>query len=307
MRDGFPTGPWGTGSPGDPDLDALLPEAAVESLLDGAARGVPGELAPLADTLAALRAAPSTMDFGAEEHALAAFRALRAAGVLGGPAVGALSGPAVPNGPDLLAHTLELEVPPGRAVGRRQGRAKHRARSAAESRPPTRRRAHGGRSRPSAGKRLALAIVTTAAALVVVGVFAYAGRLPGPFQRAAHAIGAPSAKRSATSSGLPSSRAPSGGLNGSATLVPAATTGGPSAVARECLAYFQNPRLPSVQSWDKADWAKLVAVVHSRDLVKVWQYCQPALVDSRGHLLPGVFAMPFHGDGHGNSNGNSGK
>src|SRR5262249_22134444 len=154
---------------GDPDLDALLPAAAVESLLDGAARGVPEELAPLADTLAALRTAPSAVDLGAEEHALAAFRALRAAGVLGGPPAGVLPGPAVANGPDPLAHTLELEVPHGPAVGRRRGRSRHRARPAAETRPATRRGAHSGRSRPSAGKRLALAIATTAAVFVIVG------------------------------------------------------------------------------------------------------------------------------------------
>jgi hypothetical protein len=281
MRNGFPPGSWGSGSPGDPDLDALLPEAAVESLLDGAARGVPEELTPLTDTLAALRAAPSTVDLGAEERALAAFRALSAAGLLGGPTAGALPGPAGPNGPDLFAHTLELEVPHGHAVGRRRGRARHRARPAAETRPPTRGGAHGGRSRPSAGKRLALAIAATAAAFVILGAFAYAGRLPGPFQRVAHAaIGAPSVDRSATASSVTSSHG-AGGLTGSGTRVPqsstsasssAITPGGPGA---ECRAYFQHPWLPGATSWDRPDWETLAADVHPPGNIKaVLHYCQ---------------------------------
>ena len=300
MRNGFPPGSWGTGSSGDPDLDALLPEAAVESLLDGAARGVPEELVPLTDTLAALRAAPSTVDLGAEERALAAFRALSAAGVLGGPTAGALPGPAGPNDPDLLTHTLELEVPPGHAVGRRRGGARHRARPADETRPATRGSARGGRSRPSAGKRLALAIASTAAAFVIVGAFAYAGRLPGPFQRVAHvAIGAPAADRQATASSLPSSHAPS--LNGSATLSPQSSTSGPSSattggVGGACLRYFQNPQRPGVKSWDKNDWAQLaVAVDPPGDIGAVWQYCQRYLFDSSGQPMPGIYVMPAHG------------
>jgi hypothetical protein len=303
MRNGFPPGSWGDGSPGDPDLDALLPQAAVESLLDGAVRGVPEELVPLTDTLAALRAAPSTVDLGAEERALAAFRALSAAGVLGDPTAGdgALPGPDGPDDPDLLAHTLELEVPPGHAVGRRRGGARHRARPAAETRSATRGRAPGGRSRPSAGKRLALAIATTAAALVIVGAFAYAGRLPGPFQRVAHAaIGAPSADRPATASSLPSSDAPS--LNGSATLSPQSSTSAPSSAtttdgpaARECLRYFQNPQRPGAKSWDQGDWAKLAAAVHPPgDIGAVWQYCHAYLFSS-GQPKPGIYVMPAHG------------
>lgn len=291
MRNGFPPGSWGTGSSGDPDLDALLPEAAVESLLDGAARGVPEELVPLTDTLAALRAAPSTVDLGAEERALAAFRALSAAGALGGPAAGALPGPAGPTDPDLLAHTLELEVPPGHAVGRRRGGARHRARPAAETRPATGGRAHGGRSRPSAGKRLALAIASTAAAFVILGAFAYAGRLPGPFQRVAHAaIGAPSADRPATASSLPSSPPPS--LNGSATHSPQSSTSAPSSgtttgdPAAECLRYFRDPWLPGATSWDQPDWEKLAVAVHPPGNIKaVWRYCQKQ----------GVVATPPHG------------
>jgi hypothetical protein len=285
MRNGFPPGPWGTGSPGDPDLDALLPEAAVESLLDGAARGVPEELAPLTDTLAALRAAPLTVDLGAEERALAAFRALSAAGVLGGPTAGALPGRAGPNGPDLLAHTIELEVPHGHAVGRRRGRARHRARPAAETRPPTRGGAHGGRSRPSAGKRFALAIATTAAAFVILGAFAYAGRLPGPFQRVAHAaIGAPSVDRSATASSVPSSHGVN--LNGSGTRVTQSSTSAPSSATpggpgAECLAYFQHPWVPGATSWDLPDWEKLAAAVHPPGNIKaVLRYCQKQGVEA---------------------------
>ena len=287
MRNGFPPGSWGDGSPGDPDLDALLPAAAVESLLDGAVRGVPEELVPLTDTLAALRAAPSTVDLGAEARALAAFRALSAAGVLGGPAAGALPGPAGPNDPDLLAHTLELEVPPGQAVGRRRGGARHRARPAAETRPATRGGAHGGRSRSSARKRLALAIATTAAAFVILGAFAYAGRLPGPLQRVAHAA---LGDRSATASRLPSSHAPS--LNGSATLSPQSSTSAPSSATTaggpgaECLAYFQHPWLPGATSWDQPDWEKLAAAVHPPGSIKaVSHYCQKQ----------GVVVTPPHG------------
>ena len=243
MRDNFPTGPWATGSPGDPEPDAVLPAGMAEFMLDGRAGAVTTELRPLAEALAALRAAPSLSEFRGEDAVLAAFRSMHG-----------LSGP---------APTRPLEAIPGTAGHRLRPRARRRARHAAPSAP------RRSPARPSAGRRLGLATATAAAFVLIMGVVAYSGYLPGPVQSAAHVvIGAPPAPHHTTV--RPTVSATGGaGLSGSgapavehptATPTPsrAATATAPAQGPRQrCQAYFKNPWRPGSRSWDKTDFTKL--------------------------------------------------
>jgi hypothetical protein len=246
MRYSHPTGPWASGSPGDPELDALLPGVA-ESMLDGEAGAVPTELRPLGETLAALRAAPSAAEFRGEEAVLAAFRSMRDLAASQLDSADWTAGP---------AHTLPLEIPPGTA-DRRPRRARHAAsgRTRPVRRPP---------ARPSTGRRFGLATTAAAVLVVVMGIFAYSGHLPGPIQSAAHVvIGAPTAQHRATP--RPSAHPTGvGRLSGSATPAArgtaTATPSGSAAAAgpgQWCQAYFKNPWRPGSTSWDKSDFEKL--------------------------------------------------
>ena len=258
MRDNFPTGPWATGSPGDPEPDAVLPAGMAEFMLDGRAGAVTTELRPLAEALAALRAAPSLSEFRGEDAVLAAFRSMHG-----------LPGPAPTRPPGL---------PRGTAGRRRGPNRRNRARHAAPSQP------RRSPARPSAGRRLGLAAAAAAAFVLIMGVVAYSGYLPGPVQSAAHVLnGALPAPHGSTSH--PTSAATGkGSLSGSgapaaphptATAAPSrtATATSPAQGPRQwCQAYFKNPWQPNGStSWDKADFAKLAKLAGGRQWVL--RYC----------------------------------
>jgi hypothetical protein len=258
----------------------LLPEAVAEAILDGrpvdgrALRGpLVAEVRPLVETVGALRAAPTAAEFRGHAQAMAAFREV--------------SGLA---GTEGLAHTLELKVPHHRA-DRRAGRARHRASG----------RTHPA-GRPSAKRRLGLAATGAAALVVVLGIFAYSGYLPGPFQRAARvATTAPGVNRSSSAAASRPATGP-GGLAGSsatpaASSAPSPTTspsasGQSQAAAKLCRAYFADP-------WrDMNDFMKLSKAAGGP--MKVWSYCQPYLQGEPDHLPTGSGAAPA-GSGPGDS------
>ena len=270
MRDSFWPGNRGSGSPGDPYLDALLPEVASEALLDEylvgphdrglpPARPLPAELRPLGETLTALSGAPSLSEFRGEAAAMAAFRA----GFQGGE-----------------AYTLPLEVPHDLA-GRRPHQARHRAPGGA--RPGSRRPA----GRPPARRRIGLTAVAAAALAAVIGTFAYSGHLPGPFQNAAHvAIGAPSAKTSPSARPGGSARGGAGVAGQQVTPAPTpAPTAAPDGPRQWCQRYFADPWRPGSTSWDKSDFEKLAKAAKGPQLVL--RYCAKYLDQGDGHGTPG--------------------
>jgi hypothetical protein len=287
MGAGFPLGHRGLGPLGDPDPDSLLPEAIAEAILDDrpldgrVLRGpLPAEIRPLVETVGALRAAPTAAELRGHAQAMAAFREVSGSSGSAG-----------------LARTLQLEVPHHRA-DRRARRARHRA---------------PGRTRPvghQTAKRLALTVAGAAALFVILGLIAYSGYLPGPFQRAAHvATGGSAAKRS--SSAAPSRLATGpGGLAGSsatpaASPTPSSTptpTTKPSAAGRTaaklCQAYFSDPLR------DMIDFRKLSMAAGGP--LNVLRYCQPYLSYGQIHWPPGTSDPQGsgYGDGSDSNNGN---
>ena len=280
MADNFPTGPWATGSPGDPEPDAVLPAGMAEFMLDGRAGAVSAELRPLAEALAALRAAPSAAEFHGEDAVLAEFRSLHG-----------LSSPAL---------TLPLEVLPGQA-GRRPGAGvRRRARHAAPSAP------RRSPARPSIGRRLGLATAAAAAFVLIMGVVAYSGYLPGPVQSAAHVLngGLPAPHDATSRPTTPATSRP--GLTGSgapavqhstatAAATPSATATAPAQGPRQwCQAYFKNPWRHGSTSWDMTDFAKLAKAAHGPQWV-LW-YCFTYVKSQPWWVGPG-FRIPNGFDG----------
>jgi hypothetical protein len=287
MSDSFPTGSWAAGSPGDPELDAVLPAGIAESMLDGQAGTVPTELRPLGEALAALRAVPSATEFRGEAAALAAFRSMHGLMAFGPARTEWTAGP---------ASTVPLEILPDTAADvadRRPRRSKHAAprrarlvrRAPAVRRPP---------ARLSAGRRLGLATAAAAALVVIMGIVAYSGHLPEPIQGAAHVvIGAPSPSTPHHATTRPTAPATGvGRLSGSSATpaarpTPTAALSGSAATTNPrqwCQAYFKNPWRPGSRSWDMADFAKLAkAAGGSRWVLR---YCFPYLTGlpwSGGH------------------------
>lgn len=185
MPDSTPLPPWGPASFDERDLDALL----AESSLAETAGDIPPALRPVADTLAALQAAPSPAELRGEAAIMAEFRALAG---FGEPSRGATAPsrhapPAVGGG---LAQTMPL------AVASLPGRHRHGGGS--------RRGERGRRDRtPARARRGAVAVaLATAAAAVIAIAAAYAGELPAPAQRLAHvALAAPSVRQAGGSKG----------------------------------------------------------------------------------------------------------
>jgi hypothetical protein len=303
MRDSFPQGLPGAGSHGDPRLDALLTEEVTELLLDGWPQhsALSPELRQLREAVDALRAAPSRSELRAESLAMAAFRDMSGASlddtIVDGMAVagpgpyeavpgGVVPGSAVPS--DGTAHTLRLEIPRDPA-GQRSRRARHRAR--AGGRPAGR---PGGLPRPVMRRPRALGTVAALALLAIIGVFAYAGSLPGPIQNAAHvAFGAPSVKTSpgpgASVEGTGTRRSSASPMSGARAIRPTATATpqpsanpAPAGPKQWCEGYFANPWKPGSKSWDKSDFSKLSKVVPGGSRWVLW-YCSRYLDVGNGH------------------------
>jgi uncharacterized membrane protein YgcG len=153
MPDSFLPPSGGPGSFDERDLDAVL---------SGETADIPLALGPVADTLAALRGAPTPAELGGEAAILAEFRA-----EIGGPA-----------GP---AQTLVL---PARTDGR----------------PPRRAPRHRARRRPVPSVSRRAGALMGVAAAVLIGIVVASGNLPGPIARITHIGHTSSASPSATHS-----------------------------------------------------------------------------------------------------------
>jgi hypothetical protein len=313
MGDSFSRGLPGAGSQGDPSLDSVLTEEVAERLLGGWPRhaALAPDLRPLRETVDALRAAPSRSELRAEALALAAFRSFAGTSfddtlvdgaVVASPSLdetvvdGIAAHPGVTDEAgryDGMAHTLRLQIP-REAAGHRPRRAKHR------SRPEGHRAARpAGRAGSVVRRPRALGTAAAVTLLVLIGVFAYAGSLPGPIQNAAHvAFGAPPVK--ATSASPPSvevtgsARASASPMTGareirpSGTSAPGPTTSGaPDGPKQWCQAYLSNPWKPGSTSWDKSAFAKLSKAAPGGARWVLW-YCSKYV--NLGHELS---AMPF--------------
>ena len=328
MRDSFPRGLPGAGPQGDPGPDALLTEEVAELLLDGWPRrgALSPDLRQLRETVDALRAGPSRSELRAESLMLAAFRDIRGASlddtIVDGTPVddlglhGSRTRPAVIDeaGPaGAMAHTLRLEIPSDPA-GARPGRAKHRGRP--EGRPAGR---PGGLPRPVVRRPRAVGTIAAVALLAIIGVFAYAGSLPGPIQNAAHdAFGAPPVKTSSASAPSEevtgSARASASPMTGAREVRPSTTSGpqpsanvAPAGPKQWCQAYFSNPWKPGSTSWDKSDFEKLARAAPGGPAWVLW-YCSKYVdvrheIDSMTYFFPAGFPgsswawTPDHGQG----------
>jgi hypothetical protein len=298
----------GAGSQGDPGLDAFLTEEVTELLLDGPPRhaALAPELRQLREAVDALRAAPSRAELRAESLAMAAFRDISRTSlddtIVDGTAVSGtvLDGPGLrgpgPRGSVLdpvgssarTAHTLRLEIPPDPA-GYRPRRARHRARP--QARPAGR---AGGLPRPVLRRPRALGSAAAVALLAIIGIFAYAGSLPGPIQNAAHvAFGAPPVKTTSAPApsveGTGSPRGSRSPMTGARAIRPSATSspGSPASASpagprQWCTAYFSNPWKPGSKSWDKSDFEKLSKAVPGGSRWVLW-YCARYLDVKQDH------------------------
>ncbi len=240
--------------------DSLLPpswgpapfdERDLDVVLSGETADIPLALRSVADTLAALRGAPSPAELSGEATIMAEFRAL-GLGEAGRPA-----------GP---AQTLELPALPADRSPRRA--ARHRARR---------------RGVPSVSRR-AGALMGVAAA-VLIGVVVAFGSLPGPIRGFTH-MGRTSTV--SPSSAHPSGgNFPSPGLQatGAATtpdptatrsqVVPSPTPSSQaSRLCQELYGYHTHPE--SWGSW-KSLYQQLSTLAGSSNFVRVSQYCRPYL------------------------------
>jgi hypothetical protein len=266
MRDSFLPDSPGAGSHGDPGLDALLTDEVTERLLGGWPRhaAISPELRQLRETVDALRGSPSRSELEAESLAVAAFRQVSGSALddtlVYGTGDGGATGPG------------RVPVPAGRGPRR----ARHRARPAG--------RPAGGLPRPVLRRPRALGTVAALALLAIVGLFAYAGSLPGPIQNAAHvAFGAPSVRTATppapTTDGSGSQRASGSPMSGARVIKPSAGADAkPPASASApgprqwCQAYLSDPWKPGAKSWDKADFEKLSKVAPGGSQWVLW-YC----------------------------------
>jgi len=294
MGDSFPRGLPGAGSQGDPALDAALTEEVADLLLAGMPRraALSPDLRPLRETVDALRAGPSWSELAAESRVLAAFRDIC------GPSLDdtIVDGPA-----GKMADTLRLEML-REPEGPRRSRARHRARPG--GRPPAR---PDGLPRPAMRRPRVVGTVAALALLAVVGIFAYAGSLPGPIQDAAHvAFGAPPVKTTAasppTEEANGSARASASPMTGARAIRPSTATGprpsanaAPAGPKQLCLAYLANPWRPGATSWDKSDFEKLAKASPGGPAWVLWYCSKYVNIRHQADGLPLFFPLGFPG------------
>jgi hypothetical protein len=143
------------------------------------------------------------------------------------------------------------------------------------------------------------------ALLVIIGVFAYAGSLPGPIQNAAHvAFGAPPVKTAPASAPSEevtgSARASASPMTGATEVRPSSASAprpsanaAPAGPKQWCQAYFSNPWRPGSTSWDKSDFEKLARATPGGPAWVLW-YCSKYLdgkhqTDGMAYLFPAGF------------------
>jgi hypothetical protein len=301
MPDSFAPSPWDSAQFDERDLDALLAAGTALTGSTGSSGDtgpsvhdvtVPSALRQVADTLAALCAAPSPAELRGEAAIRAEFRA-----ALASAASDAGRGPAT-----------TVVLPATATRRRRHGLPKH-------ARPGTRPR----RSRLAAGAFAAAAVVIAVAA-------AYSGQLPGPAQRLAHdALAAPSARQSgATKGGSPRVdatsaqpvRSPSDpAAANSAPPVPAVSSSAgqhPANAAALCAAFYQSLEHRSFRQpwWNTSAYKNVSAAAGGTQHVP--GYCAAEWAKLRPHDYPQVPVFPGLGNhdtgnaGSGNAGANQG-
>jgi hypothetical protein len=322
MPDSFPPPPWGSAPFDERDLDALL--AAGTPLTgstgpsgdtgpSGHAAAVPPALRQVADTLSALRAAPSPAELRGEAAIRAEFRAAvgtaasaTTAFAVGtasavAPAASAVGTASAAGGGTVPTAVLPLAGPGrGRHSTRKHGARKHGRRD--QVRP-------GQDPRPRRGR---LTAGMFAAALVVIAVAAaYSGQLPGPAQRLAHdALAAPSARQSGATQGTSprvdarsarpvissshpatvNSAPPAPDVSSSASPRPAATP------ASLCEAFYQSLEHRSFrQAWWNTPAYKKVSIAAGGPQ-HVPGYCAKEWAKLRPHDYPQVPVVPWIGN-----------
>jgi len=243
MPDSFQSQPDGPSSHDDRVLD---------SLLSGDTSDIAASLRPVADTLNALRAAPSARELRGEAAARAQFRALRQAEFTGAAEPRTLDLPVVP--------TQRHRSAPVRAVRRRPG-----------------------------WTRLA-GLVTVAAVLVLAIAITYTGNLPGGLQHIAHdTIAAPpgrSAPQAATNGMQATSArpvAPSTAASPAsvpAPSVPSPVSPGDQGKKALCDQFWSDltHAQPGRVSWQTPRYRQLVAAAHGAELASVaiaWLLAKP--------------------------------
>ena len=230
----------GPASPRERDLDALLSgEAGYPTVVFG----------PVADALAALRAAPAADELDGEAAARAAFRLFMLPAT--GPAVPVPVHPGAGPGhgdPDGQAPTVVLPMTP--PAGPRHARP---------------------RPRSWPGRGQAVAAACGAAAAVIVGVAALAGAFSGPAGQQAPA-GHQTVQASDTSS-----RRPMSSVLGTATTRPtprpsgSGHTASPKALCYEYMKFFMRPESPAGWSREAALGKQLSTLAGGR--AQVMSYC----------------------------------
>ncbi|HEX9042068.1 MAG TPA: hypothetical protein VF838_13730 [Trebonia sp.] len=219
----------GPSSYGDRDLDALLScDAAYPVVV----------LGPVADALAALRAAPAPHELAGEAAARAAFRlfVLPEAGVAGDAPVPALQqAPAIPH--------QGAAASPGHPDG--EGSTVVLPRTA----PGGPRHARPRRRLPRPGRWQPMAVACGAAAAVIVCVVALAGAFSGSSGQQGRPGQRPSLQATDTSSKRPASS-----VLGTATAhpVPSTSTDSPAELCRKYMDFFTDQEAPADWSGEKA-------------------------------------------------------
>jgi hypothetical protein len=239
----------GPASQRERDLDALLSDTAGYPVV---------VLGPVADALAALRAAPAPDELDGEAAARAAFRLfmLPAAGMAGGAPVpdplrevpaplheAAAAGQGYPDGQGATV-VLPMTVPGGPRHARPRSRL------------------------PRPGRWQAAAVACGAAAAVIVFVAGLAGAFSGPGGQQAGPGHQPSVQASGTSSKHPTSS-----VLGTATAhpVPRPSTVNPEALCRQYMEFFTRPESSSDWSAEKARGEQLSSLAGGR--MRIMGYC----------------------------------
>jgi hypothetical protein len=257
MPDSLQPPSWGPAPFDERDLDAVL---------SGQPGDVPAALRPVAETIAALRAAPMPAELSGETAIMAEFRAM--AGSRGGR----------------QADTLELPLVSADGSPRRS--ARHRARR---------------RGARQVSRRTGALMGAAAAVLIVVAV-AFAGNLPGPIQRFTPFDFGRSSTASPSAGHSSGGKAASSGVQGSATPTKPATpqasvssggvapespspspTSSPGSLCRAYFGYFLTHRQSGLSPAEKSLYWQLARLARSPELAKVLHYCASYLGDMYGN------------------------
>jgi hypothetical protein len=256
MPDSLPPPGWGLAPFDERDLDAVLA---------GKTADVPAALRPVADALAALRAAPAAPELYGEANAMAEFRAL-GLGQAGRPAA-----------------TMLLEaLPAGSRARPGRRRARHRVRPA----------------RRHLLLRPAVLSAVAATAVIVVAVLV-TGNFVGSLRGIAH-MASPSAGASFPKGPPAHSAAPRVEIS-SAGLEPTASASTPSVLSSSCRAYYSYYRHPDrLSSWATrlSLWEQLTKLAGTDNPFQVYEYCaqyvqdlphadDPAAGSNQSHTGPG--------------------